>query len=246
MINCKLLVVLFSTICIGTAAAGEAKIVAGAQGRATELEKNFATPPAAAKPWVYCFWLEGNVTREGITADLEAMQRAGIGGLLFMDGDMGNPKGPHRFMSESWRAMFKHMVAEANRLGLEINLNNDPGWAGSGGPWVKPEQATQKVVASETTVQGPAHFDARLAQPPTKKDFYGDIIVLACPAPVTDAARVPSVYGDSCARLKDRVHDPHDPPRAARSCVAASRSRWPDATADCASFRKFASAPGAA
>ena len=68
--------------------------------------------PDSARPWVYCFWLEGNVTREGITADLEAMRRAGIGGLLFMDGAMGNPVGPHRFMSDSWRAMFKHMVAE--------------------------------------------------------------------------------------------------------------------------------------
>ena len=33
---------------------------------------------------------------------------------------------------------------EADRLGLEINLNNDPGWAGSGGPWIKPEQAAAK------------------------------------------------------------------------------------------------------
>lgn len=182
----KLMLVLFGAICAVTAAAG--KIVGSGQARANELEKNFATPPVAAKPWVYCFWLEGNVTRQGITADLEAMQRAGIGGLLFMDGDMGNPKGPHRFMSESWRAMFKQMVSEADRLGLEINLNNDPGWAGSGGPWVKPEQASQKVVASETILQGPVHLDAMLAQPPMTKKFYRDIVVLACPAPTADAA----------------------------------------------------------
>jgi hypothetical protein len=148
---------------------------------------NFITPPNSSKPWVYCFWLEGNVTREGITADLEAMQRAGIGGLLFMDGDMGNPPGPHRFMSESWREMFKYMVSEANRLGLKINLNNDPGWAGSGGPWVKPEQASQKVVISETIVQGPVHFDAELVQPKMAHDFYRDIAVLACPEPALDA-----------------------------------------------------------
>ncbi len=53
------------------------------------------------------------------------MRRAGIGGLLFMDGDMGNPAGPHRFLSPSWRAMFKHMASESDRLGLEINVNND-------------------------------------------------------------------------------------------------------------------------
>ncbi len=151
------------------------------------LAEQFRRPPDSARPWVYCFWLEGNVTREGITADLEAMRRAGIGGLLFMDGAMGNPVGPHRFMSASWRAMFQHMVSEADRLGLKINLNNDPGWAGSGGPWIKPEQAAQKVVISETTVQGPAHIDAALAQPPTAGNFYRDIVALACPAPVAGA-----------------------------------------------------------
>jgi hypothetical protein len=151
------------------------------------LEKDFATPPDSAKPWVYSFWLEGSVTREGITADLEAMKRAGIGGLLFMDGDMGNPKGPLRFMSQPWRAAFKHLLAEADRLGLQVNLNNNPGWAGSGGPWVKPQQAAQKVVMSETVIDGPSHFDAILAQPPAAQNYYEDIAVLACPAPAVDA-----------------------------------------------------------
>ena len=169
-------------------ALGQVSALAAEATVAGDLAKEFAAPPASARPWVYCFWLEGNVTREGITADLEAMRRAGIGGLLFMDGDMGNPKGPHRFMSESWRAMFKHMVSEADRLGLKINLNNCPGWAGSGGVWVKPEQASQRVVTAQTVIQGPAHFDAVLAQPSATRDFYRDIVVLACPAPATDGA----------------------------------------------------------
>ena len=94
------------------------------------------SPPDEAYPWVYSFWMEGNITKEGITADLEAMKQAGIRGLLFMDGALGNPVGPHRFMSESWLEMFNHMLAEADRLGIEVNLNNDPGWAGSAGPWI--------------------------------------------------------------------------------------------------------------
>jgi hypothetical protein len=151
------------------------------------IANNFILPPNSSKPWVYCFWLEGNVTKEGITADLEAMQHAGIGGLLFMDGDMGNPPGPHRFMSDSWREMFKFMVSEANRLGLKINLNNDPGWAGSGGPWVKPEQASQKVVISDTVIRGPFHFDANLSQPKMNHSYYSDIAVLAYPAPAADS-----------------------------------------------------------
>ena len=163
-------------------------LLMNASATADALEGGFVKPPDSARPWVYCFWLEGSVTREGITADLEAMKRSGIGGLIVMDGDMGNPKGPVRFLSDSWRAMFKHMVAEADRLGLEVNMNNDPGWAGSGGAWVTPEQASQKVVATETLVAGPRHCDAVLPQPPAQHGYYRDIAVLAYPAPAADPA----------------------------------------------------------
>src|SRR5690242_17013001 len=45
-----------------------------------DLTEGFSQPPDSARPWVFWFWLNGNITREGITADLEAMQRVGIGG----------------------------------------------------------------------------------------------------------------------------------------------------------------------
>ena len=60
----------------------------------TELERGFVKPPGTARPWVYWFWLNGNITREGITADLEAMERAGVGGVLIMEVDQGAPSGP--------------------------------------------------------------------------------------------------------------------------------------------------------
>ena len=74
----------------GVCRAGEAR---------AELARSFAAPPRAARPWVYWFWLNGNITREGITADLEAMQRVGIGGVLIMEVDQGTPPGPARFGS---------------------------------------------------------------------------------------------------------------------------------------------------
>ena len=64
------------------------------QAAEPDLERGFLHPPDAAKPWVYWFWLNGNITREGITADLEAMKRAGIGGVLIMEVDQGTPRGP--------------------------------------------------------------------------------------------------------------------------------------------------------
>src|ERR1039457_3001124 len=150
---------------------------------ADALERGFTHPPDAARPWVYWFWLSGNITSNGITADLEAMKRVGIGGVLIMETDQGAPVGPADFMGRQWRDLFKHVAAEARRLGLEVNMNNDAGWNGSGGPWIKPEQSMQKVVWSETNLTGPSRFEGALAQPEMVEGYYRDISVLAFPTP---------------------------------------------------------------
>jgi hypothetical protein len=150
---------------------------------ADDLEMNFKTPPASARPWVYWFWLNGNLTKEGMTADLEAMRRAGIGGVLIMEVDQGSPVGPVAFMSDRWRELFKHMVSEAGRLGLEVNMNNDAGWNGSGGPWVPLDKAMQVVVSAEIQVPGGRRFEGGLPQPRAHGGHYRDIAVLAFPTP---------------------------------------------------------------
>jgi hypothetical protein len=155
----------------------------GMASAADDLAKNFVRPPDSARPWVYWFWLNSNITREGITADLEAMKGVGIGGVLIMEVDQGAPTGPAAFMGPQWRELFKHAVAEARRLGLEVNMNDDAGWNGSGGPWIKPEQSMQKIVWTETDLAGPRHFDEKLPQPEANHGFYRDIAVLAFPTP---------------------------------------------------------------
>lgn len=163
---------------------------------ADDLAGGFQRPPESARPWVYWFWLNGNITREGITADLEAMKRVGIGGVLIMEVDQGAPLGPVPFMSDQWRALFKHVTAEAQRLGLEVNMNNDAGWNGSGGPWIKPEQSMQKVVFSETTAEGPKPCDQTLPQPETVAGYYRDIAVLAFPE--TGTYRIDNIAVKAC------------------------------------------------
>jgi hypothetical protein len=39
---------------------------------------SIVSPPSAAKPWVYWWWLDGNANKEGISKDLAEMQRQGI------------------------------------------------------------------------------------------------------------------------------------------------------------------------
>ncbi len=158
-----------------------------------KIEKGFRQPPASARPWVYWFPLSGNLTKEGITADFEAMARVGIGGVLYMEVDQGAPKGTADFAGPRWRELFQHACHEANRLGLQINMNNDAGWCGSGGPWITPELSMQKVVWSETVIEGGKRFEGTLVKPSAMKDFYRDIAVLAMPAPGNDTFRLKDI-----------------------------------------------------
>ena len=127
--------------------------------------------------------MNGNVTKEGITADLEAMQRVGIGGAQIFNPLEGIPDGPAPYMSPQWLDLFRHAASECKRLGLELCFHNCAGWSSSGGPWIKPDEAMQTIVVSETKAKGPAKFDSVLPQPATNCGFYRDIAVLAFPTP---------------------------------------------------------------
>src|SRR5215203_7266355 len=134
------------------------------------LERAFRTPPDEAKPRVWWHWMNGNVTREGITADMEWMKRVGIGGMQMFDGSLGTPQFVENrlvWMTPPWKAAFRHAAVEADRLGLEMTMAASGGWSETGGPWVKPAQAMKKVVWSETTIEGPRRFTGALAKPPS-------------------------------------------------------------------------------
>jgi hypothetical protein len=163
-----------------------ALLAAAALAAPIDLASEFRQPPDAAKPWVFWFWIDGNVTREGITADLEAMHRVGIRGVIVMEVDVFVPKGPVRFLTPKWRELFQHATKEATRLGITIDMNNDGGWCGSGGPWITPELSMQIVVSTETRTSGPRRFSAVLPQPKTVTGFYRDIAAVAFPTPAAD------------------------------------------------------------
>jgi alpha-L-rhamnosidase len=149
-------------------------LVCGTQ--AQDLEKTFLSPPDAARPGVYWYFMDGNQTREGMVADLEAMHAAGLRKALFLEVNIGVPRGPVDFMSEAWQDNFAFAVQNADRLGIEIILGTGPGWAGAGGPWIDPGRAMQHLRGEAVQVKGPAAFTGKLPVPqPSKPSHFAGL-----------------------------------------------------------------------
>ena len=178
------------------------------------LAKGFVSPPNSAKPQTWWHWMNGNITRIGITADLEAMKQIGLGGATVVNVDSGIPAGDVPFMSPEWRDAFRFAMQEANRLGLDMTVENCAGWSSSGGPWNTPENAMQRVTMSELRVTGPVNFSSALPQPPMKLNFYRDIAVLAFRAPDEESVRMkdsaPIASASSDAGAANKIVDGDD------------------------------------
>lgn len=138
------------------------------------LRANFIKPPDVYKPGVYWYFMDGNMTAASITKDLESMKEAGIGNLIFLEVNVGVPRGNVDFLSETWKSLFVFAEKEARRLGIEITLGIGPGWTGSGGPWVKPEQSMKHLVSSQVSVSGGDGKKIILHVPLPKKPFFGE------------------------------------------------------------------------
>jgi hypothetical protein len=147
-----------------------------------ELETAFRNLTASARPKTWWHWMNGNITRDGITRDLEALHRAGVGGFQIFQVGTGIPKGPVNYGSDEWLGLLQHAAAEAERLGLEYDMMNCPGWSSSGGPWITPELSMQQLTWSETRITGGKQVDVHLPEPYKKRDYYRDALVLAFPS----------------------------------------------------------------
>ncbi|MGC3958956.1 MAG: glycosyl hydrolase [Verrucomicrobiota bacterium] len=151
---------------------------------ADQLESVWNNPPQDARLRAYWWWINGNVTKQSITRDLEQMKAKGFGGALICDADGssqdGNDRAPHgpTFFTPEWRELYKHTLREADRLGLEMSLNIQSGW-NLGGPMVTQEDAPKKLVWTETRVAGGTNIALKLAQPKGRDSYYRDLFVLA-------------------------------------------------------------------
>ncbi len=150
-------------------------------------------------------WLEimgGNVRKDGLRLDLEAIRDAGISGVQFFHiGDRaGNDqKGSliwpgcemmqTQCLSAGWDDLVSFLGDECKRLGLELTVQNCPGWSQSGGPWVDLDHCQRDIRMARLDFSCGEEY--RLPDVPARyrdaDSDWRDVCVLAFPTPKGDS-----------------------------------------------------------
>lgn len=154
----------------------------------TNLDEQFRNPTSEeAAPWTFWYWMYGAVSKEGITADLEAMQEIGLGGAYLMpirgaaDNTTFDYSPAYDQLTPEWWELIRFSMEEADRLGLKLGMHICDGFALAGGPWITPEKSMQKVVWSDTIIDGGTVNQLPIPQPESYESFYKDIALYAIP-----------------------------------------------------------------
>lgn len=200
-----LLICLFICSIIHSSAQNQVQVKDNGLDQNNTLMTGFKNPPNQAKARTWWHWISGNVSKSGITADLEAMKQVGIQEAQLFNVHLGFPKGPVKYLSPEWLDLFHFSATEAERLGLELAFHNGAGWSSSGGPWVTPEYAMQKITYSEVLVEGGKTYKEQLPQPKTRLDYYKDIAVLAFPKPKQDVKIDGLDYKNLSGRIRNHL-----------------------------------------
>ena len=188
-------------VCLVSALVPAQHVPAGDSLDATAFQK----PPLSAKPRAYWDWINGAVSLEQLTRDLEEMKDKGMGGGQMWDSGAHRnpggfvPPGPPFLGPESVAAMH-HSLKEAKRLGLELGLLTSSGW-NAGGPWATPEYAGKNAYVTTVSIEGPGVIHQPLPMPPLpencpvdadgKPRYSREIAVLAVPD--NDSKTIPDV-----------------------------------------------------
>lgn len=140
-------------------------------------EAVFMNPPESAKPGVLWMWMGSNISREGITKDLEALKKAGFNRTTMfhlsdittsLSVEIGNRPGPEIISHTGpWWEMVRFAAEESERLGMDFGMHNCPGYETSGGTWITPEYSMQDIIWSEQKIKGNQSVSIKLKKPET-------------------------------------------------------------------------------
>jgi hypothetical protein len=107
-----------------------------------------------AKPWTRWWWMGSAVDSANITYNLEALSRAGIGGVEITPiyGVKGEEAKYIDYLSPQWMNLLAFTLSEAGRLDMGVDMNNGTGWP-FGGPEVSVEDAATKAIFRDNRLE---------------------------------------------------------------------------------------------
>ncbi|MGM9707616.1 MAG: glycosyl hydrolase [Prevotella sp.] len=149
------------------------------------IDRLWQCPPKDYRMKTWWFFGYGPTTAEGISADARSLSEAGFGGVVYYDQNHArNPEanGAEPGFSASWWAHLRHAAAEAQRHGLDFEMNISNGYV-AGGSWISPRHAMQRVASAESLVvsDGVSPVVIPIPRITGRENYVFDIICLAMP-----------------------------------------------------------------
>ena len=107
------------------------------------------------KPWTRWWWMGSDVDSLNLTYNLEAMSKAGIGGVEITPiyGVKGRENHYIDYLSPRWMQMLGFTESEASRLNMAVDMNMGTGWP-FGGPEITLKDAATKAIFQEYALKG--------------------------------------------------------------------------------------------
>lgn len=137
--------------------------------------KDFMNPPESAKPGVLWMWMGSNISKAGITKDLQALKKEGFNRTTMFSladittpwaGEIGKSPTPEIISwTEPWWKLVRYAAEESKRLGMDFGMYNGAGYESSGGVWITPELSMQEICWSANNVTGKMHLSLPLKRP---------------------------------------------------------------------------------
>jgi hypothetical protein len=169
-------------------------------GCKSNLTDKFASPPDTMTTGVYWYWVNDNISTDGVVKDLQAMKQAGINSVFIGNiGDQPTSYGTVKLLSDQWWEVLHAAMKTAGELGIEVGMFNCPGWSQSGGPWIEDQESMRHLASSEIVVKGGGKVHEHLPPPQrlshykawsgeyvnleSRYDGFQDVLTLAIPVP---------------------------------------------------------------
>lgn len=144
------------------------------------IRKGFEDPDDM-KLAVYWYWVNDNISKEGVVKDLQAMKSVGINRAFIGNVTADLPWGDIKIFSPEWWEVMHTALKTASDLGIEIGIFNCPGWSQSGGPWVAPEQSMRYLDSVDKTIASDGGM-VTVTLDKVAPDAMADVKVIAYPA----------------------------------------------------------------